>query len=488
MYSKLGEIRDRFKKSVPWLLCSATLPKHAKVEVLSSLKIDDPEEIVTNLNRANCYYNIIQGSGMAYTSGPSILDFLLDDLTLNPCTPEAIPKTLIYFEETSVLLAFQAHLRELLPAYLRAQGRTIVESYHSIRTTGMRAWVRAEFLIGNVCRIICTTESFGMGMNIPNIVRIFQWGLPKSVCGLMHRFGHAVRDPKLTATCTLVVSREYFNITSEDNFQANDTQRKMEQNKPDLYKILRAKCLRQGFLDYLGVSNKYVKPAPGKCCSRCSQRALLDDVVIGTKGLCDPIKEAIRQEEAAVREAQKTSPLIIRSVLEELRTWRYLVTKIMWGGEKPHSLFLPQGHIPDIALEELAKNITSILAPKEEDRKTVRQVSTWHGMKVWEAREPQLKDFLIRGWEKGMRLVEEEKKEAQKRERIMRHMKNRLKLNPITNLPLNWETAKPIGDNVSRRGSNASIESVESNSFVDTVSNATAASATSAANNLAAGI
>ena len=84
MYSELGEIRDRFKKSVPWLLCSATLPKHAKIEVLSSLKIDDPEEIVTNLNRANCYYNIIQGSGMDYTSGPSILDFLLDDLTLNP--------------------------------------------------------------------------------------------------------------------------------------------------------------------------------------------------------------------------------------------------------------------------------------------------------------------------------------------------------------------------------------------------------------------
>jgi helicase-like protein len=450
-------------------LCSATLPKRAKIEVLLSLKIDDPEEIITDLNRANCYYNIIQGSGVDYTSGPSCLDFLFDDLTFNACTPEAIPKTLIYFEEIPVLLAFQAHLRGLLPAHLRAQGQTIVESYYSTRTTDMKTWVRAEFLVGTVCRIICTTEAFGMGMDISDIVRVFQWGLTKSVCSLIQRFGRAARNLKLNATCTLVVSREYFNITSEDDFQnTNDTQRKMEQNKPDLYKILRAKCLRQGFLDYLGVSNQYVEPAPGKCCSRCSQRALLDDVVNGTKGLCDTVKEAIRKEEVSVKTSQKTPSLIIEPVLEELRIWRQLVTRVMWGGDKPHSLFLPQGHIPDCVLEQLAKNVTSVVAPKEEkDRKTAGQASTWHGMKTWEVREPRLNDFLVRGWEKGMRLVEEEnikKKEARKARKIARQSKNGL--NPVSKLPAKG-TVKSIGpshpSSVSRRGSSASLESVESN-------------------------
>jgi hypothetical protein len=41
-------------------LCSATLPKRAKIEVLLSLKIDDPEEIVTDLNRTNCYYREVE--------------------------------------------------------------------------------------------------------------------------------------------------------------------------------------------------------------------------------------------------------------------------------------------------------------------------------------------------------------------------------------------------------------------------------------------
>ena len=121
----------------------------------------------------------------------------------------------------------------------------------------------------------------------------------------------------------------------------------------------------------------------------CSERALLDDVVVGTKGLCDPAKEAIRQEgiAAAVKKSQKTPPLIIGPVLEELRIWRQLVTKVMWGGDKPHTLFAPEGHIPDSVLEQLAKNVASIVAPKEEkDRKIASEASTWFGMKKWETR------------------------------------------------------------------------------------------------------
>ena len=184
--------------------------------------------------------------------------------------------------------------------------------------------------------------------------------------------------------------------------------------------------------------------------------------------------------------SKKTPSAIIGPVLEELRIWRELVTKVMWGGDKPHALFLSEGHIPDSVLEQLAKNVTSVVAPKEEkDRKTAGEVSNWYGMKVWESREPLLKNFLIRGWEKGMHLVNEEnkkKKEVQKKERAARHLKNKSNYD-IAKLPS--KTAKPIGPprlqlgSVSRRGSKSSIESMEAISNI--VLNSHAASAASAA-------
>jgi hypothetical protein len=114
----------------------------------------------------------------------------------------------------------------------------------------------------------------------------------------------------------------------------------------------------------------------------------------------------------------------------------------MWGGDKPHSLYLPQGHIPDCALVLSGFSILLEMFVFIEDRKTAGQASTWRGMKTWEVREPRLNDFLVRGWEKGMCLVEEEnikKKEARK---IARLSKSGLKF--VLKLPAKG-TAKPVG-------------------------------------------
>ena len=54
------------------LLCSATLPRHVKDEVLSPIKIKNPVEVVSDLDRPNCYYNILLW-GVDYKSGPTAL-------------------------------------------------------------------------------------------------------------------------------------------------------------------------------------------------------------------------------------------------------------------------------------------------------------------------------------------------------------------------------------------------------------------------------
>ncbi|KAN0072178.1 hypothetical protein V8E54_009907 [Elaphomyces granulatus] len=92
-------IRDYFGTTVPWLLCSATLPRHVKDEVLSSIKIKNPVEVVSDLDRPNCYYNILLGGGVDYKSGPTALYFLLDD-----CDGETAGKP------SSILLNIELHI------------------------------------------------------------------------------------------------------------------------------------------------------------------------------------------------------------------------------------------------------------------------------------------------------------------------------------------------------------------------------------------
>jgi len=395
-----------------------------KDEVLDTLRIKNAETIITDLNRANCYYNILLGGGSNYSSGPSAIDFLFDECISPTSLSESIQKTLIYFEDVPTLQAFQAHLREILPSHLKAQGRRIVESYFANRTTDTKSWVRAEFLSGKFCRIICTTEAFGMGMDIPDIARIFQWSLPKSVSSLIQRFGRAARGTNLPlqACCTLVISQDYYRITCEDEFSpTNDTQRNLAKNRPDLYHILRSKCIRQGFMQYLGVEDQFkpLMPGTGQCCSRCSQSDKVPGAIIGIDGLCNPEKEEERKAAFKIKRPPKAPARAIPIFLKHLKTWRDRITEAslqLQENEKPHCLFLPGGLIPDEALESVANHAHALL--DETNTWSVDQVSSWYGFKScrWVSNQlPWVLQYPIMssvrdGWEEYERLEAERKK------------------------------------------------------------------------------
>lgn len=412
-YSQLGEIRRLFGTSIPWLLCSATLPRAKKDQILSSIGIEKHVEIMTNLDRPNLYYNILQGGGVQYKSGPTVLDFLFDDCNNPTSTPLSIPKTLIYFENILVLQAFQAHLRDIVPSHLKAQGIRIVESYYATRTTDTKKHVRLQFFIGDVCRIICTTEAFGMGMDIRDITRVFQWGPPKSVSSLIQRFGRAARDKNMMACCTLVLSKEYFKITDPKFVPTNGTQRKMQQNHPEKYELLRSVCLRKGFLAYLGVADQYKCPAPGECCSHCSIKINHPTAVRGSRGLCNPEKEKERILANQANKLPKTDYLIVNSALEELKLWRDLVTNASLRGLPSHDLWRPDGCIPDLVLRELARGTTAIM----DHDWPLSRVSSWYGWKHWgdaDYPEYQVTSFISKGWETGKQRIHYKKDEKKK--------------------------------------------------------------------------
>ncbi|KIK80182.1 hypothetical protein PAXRUDRAFT_112312, partial [Paxillus rubicundulus Ve08.2h10] len=67
-----------------------------------------------------------------------------------------------------------------------------------------------ENLISSDTWGLCTTTSFGMGMDVPDIWLVIQWQASCKVAALWQRFSHAVRDKSLSGTVLLFAEKEHF--------------------------------------------------------------------------------------------------------------------------------------------------------------------------------------------------------------------------------------------------------------------------------------
>ena len=142
----------------------------------------------------------------------------------------------------------------------------------------------------------------------------------------MQRFGRAARDPRMRGIYTMVLSRAFRGISTDENYQPkNKAQRTLKwgQNAA-IYTWLTASCLRCAFLEFW--VHCYVA-----CCARCSelQRESDNNLVfdaIGYEGLCDIEVEKGRSE--ATKETRKelwkwkTPAKLHDTVLQELGLWK----------------------------------------------------------------------------------------------------------------------------------------------------------------------
>ncbi|KIK34578.1 hypothetical protein CY34DRAFT_26821 [Suillus luteus UH-Slu-Lm8-n1] len=78
---------------------------------------------------------------------------------------------------------------------------------------------------------LCTTESFRMGMNIPDITMVIQWRATCKLSTLWQRWGHAARDWQLQGTAVLFAEEEYFNDVQQERHERQDMRKRKADNK-----------------------------------------------------------------------------------------------------------------------------------------------------------------------------------------------------------------------------------------------------------------
>ncbi|KAG1779314.1 hypothetical protein EV702DRAFT_1195288 [Suillus placidus] len=130
-------------------------------------------------------------------------------------------KFLVFFDSIQDGISAAKYLRVRLPPDLRDK----VKWFNSDMTTEFKEAEVTNLVAGDTWGL-CTTEAFGMGMDVPDVTLVIQWQASCKLSALWQQFGRAARDHALEGTALLFAEKEYFDDVREDKCKRQERKNK----------------------------------------------------------------------------------------------------------------------------------------------------------------------------------------------------------------------------------------------------------------------
>ena len=193
-FFEIGTLRSLIPNSVNVMALTATATNQTIGVVSSHLAMDNPMIIGLNADRSNIKYIV-----KPCESIKQISTMLADELIL---ARTSLPKTVIFCWSLRDCADMFTAIKDKLgpkvtepPGLLHIRQLWLVTLFTAASTPDIREVILDEFRRqDSVLRLVIASSAFGLGVNIPDISRIINWGLPQSLEDLVQESGRAGRN------------------------------------------------------------------------------------------------------------------------------------------------------------------------------------------------------------------------------------------------------------------------------------------------------
>ena len=176
---KLKDYTKKYKKNIPLVCLSATLPLQTIKYITNNIKLKDPKIIKSSFLKKSLSIEIKLRENIDNTL--KYINSLIQNLDKNSKT--------IIFCKTRKDTEFISNTLSSSPFNLYCK------AYHAGLTNKIRNEIQQEYSSDKLNIISCTI-AFGMGIDIPNIHLCFHWGISKNIDAYVQEIGRTSRDAK----------------------------------------------------------------------------------------------------------------------------------------------------------------------------------------------------------------------------------------------------------------------------------------------------
>ena len=260
-YRQLAKLRAALP-DVPIMALTATATERVRADIVTHLKLSEPETFVASFNRPNLTYRVIPKDQPL----KQIVEFVKRRET-----------------ECGIVYCASRAATERTAEGLVSRGFA-ARAYHAGLDADTRSANQESFLRDDT-RIICATIAFGMGINKPNVRWIIHHDLPKNIEGYYQETGRAGRDG-LPGDCLLLFSAG--DVAKQSHFleeitDAHEQQVARAQLRQIVHYAENSACRRAELLEYFG--EKFPLDNCGACDNCAEPRDTYDGTIVAQKFL-----------------------------------------------------------------------------------------------------------------------------------------------------------------------------------------------------------